>query len=60
MYEPDDLETMRLVRGAFDPEGLANPGKLFPTPSSCGESARRIQAPLTGAEPRRDQPLEVF
>ncbi|MGA0216845.1 MAG: FAD-linked oxidase C-terminal domain-containing protein [Vulcanococcus sp.] len=41
MYGPDDLATMQLVRHAFDPCGLANPGKIFPTPSSCGESARR-------------------
>jgi glycolate oxidase len=28
---------MQLVRCAFDPAGLANPGKLFPTPRLCGE-----------------------
>jgi glycolate oxidase len=28
---------------AFDPGGLANPGKVFPTPRSCAESARRVQ-----------------
>jgi glycolate oxidase len=43
MYGPDDLATQTLLRQAFDPEGLANPGKLFPTPRSCGESARRLQ-----------------
>jgi len=32
-----DLDTMQLVRCAFDPAGLANPGKLFPTPRLCGE-----------------------
>jgi len=41
MFTPEDLATMQLVRRAFDPEGRANPGKLFPTPRSCGESARR-------------------
>jgi glycolate oxidase len=41
MFAPNDLATMQLVRQAFDPEGLANPGKVFPTPKSCGESARR-------------------
>ena len=41
MYGPDDLATMQLVRRAFDPRGLANPGKIFPTPTSCGESSRR-------------------
>jgi glycolate oxidase len=43
MYGPDDLATQKLLRQAFDPEGLANPGKLFPTPRSCSESARRVQ-----------------
>jgi glycolate oxidase len=41
MFAPDDLATMQLVREAFDPEGLANPAKIFPTPRSCGESSRR-------------------
>jgi glycolate oxidase len=41
MFSPDDLATMTLVREAFDPQGLANPGKLFPTPKTCAESARR-------------------
>lgn len=45
MYMPDmfneaDLETMGYVREAFNPKGLANPGKLFPTPRTCGESAK--------------------
>ena len=34
---------MQLVRQAFDPRGLANPGKIFPTPARCGESQRRQQ-----------------
>jgi glycolate oxidase len=37
MYSEDDLETMRLLRCAFDPAGLCNPGKLIPTPRLCGE-----------------------
>ncbi len=41
MFGPDDLATMQLVRQAFDPAGLANPGKIFPTPRSCGESSRQ-------------------
>lgn len=32
-----DLDTMQLVRCAFDPDGIANPGKVFPTPRLCGE-----------------------
>jgi len=37
MFSEDDLETMRLVRSAFDPEGRLNPGKLLPTPRLCGD-----------------------
>jgi glycolate oxidase len=37
LFSEDDLEAMQRVRRAFDPEGIANPGKLFPTPRLCGE-----------------------
>jgi glycolate oxidase len=40
MFSPTDLETMQWVRQAFNPKGLANPGKIFPTPRTCGEAAR--------------------
>ena len=42
MFSEDDLATMRLLRKAFDPQGRANPGKIFPTPQTCGESQRRL------------------
>src|SRR5712691_8438675 len=32
-----DLAAMRRVKEAFDPAGLMNPGKIFPTPSRCRE-----------------------
>jgi glycolate oxidase len=37
MFGPHDLETMGRLRRGFDPTGLANPGKLLPTPRLCGE-----------------------
>jgi glycolate oxidase len=37
MFSETDLEVMARVRGAFDPAGLCNPGKLLPTPRLCGE-----------------------
>ncbi len=37
MFSEDDLATMQLVRVAFDPTGICNPDKLFPTPRLCGE-----------------------
>ncbi len=45
MFSPADLETMQWVRQAFDPQTIANPGKLFPTPRTCGEAARSQPAP---------------
>ncbi|MBW4522342.1 MAG: glycolate oxidase subunit GlcD [Scytolyngbya sp. HA4215-MV1] len=40
MFTPTDLETMQWVRQTFNPQGLANPTKIFPTPKTCGEAAR--------------------
>jgi glycolate oxidase len=40
MFSEADLETMQWVRQVFNPKGLANPGKIFPTPRTCGEAAR--------------------
>jgi glycolate oxidase len=37
MFSADDLATMQLLRCAFDPRHLCNPGKIFPTPRLCGE-----------------------
>ena len=37
MFSERDLETFERLRLAFDPEGLANPGKVIPTPRLCGE-----------------------
>jgi glycolate oxidase len=36
-FSADDLETMQLLRGAFDPERILNPDKVFPTPRLCGD-----------------------
>ncbi len=37
MFTADDLALMQRVRAVFDPRGLSNPGKVFPTPRLCGE-----------------------
>jgi glycolate oxidase len=39
MYSEPDLNTMQLVRCAFDPENIANPDKVFPRPRLCGEKS---------------------
>jgi glycolate oxidase len=48
MFSAADLEAFHRLRCAFDPPGLANPGKLMPTPRLCGE--------VPG--PYREHPLE--
>ncbi|HIK13974.1 MAG TPA: glycolate oxidase subunit GlcD [Leptolyngbyaceae cyanobacterium M33_DOE_097] len=40
MFSETDLETMQWVRQVFDPDRIANPTKIFPTPRTCGEAAR--------------------
>ncbi|MFC4783057.1 FAD-linked oxidase C-terminal domain-containing protein [Nocardioides sp. MAHUQ-72] len=45
MFTEEDLDTMQLVRCAFDPHGISNPGKVFPTPRLCGEVPGRHKAP---------------
>jgi glycolate oxidase len=49
MFAEPDLDTMQLVRCAFDPEHISNPGKIFPRPRFCVEK--------TG--PYESHPLEV-
>jgi glycolate oxidase len=57
MFTAADLDTMQLLRCAFDPDHLSNPGKVFPTPRLCGEVPGRHR----GAHPLQEQGLaEVF
>ncbi|GAA2790114.1 FAD-linked oxidase C-terminal domain-containing protein [Saccharopolyspora taberi] len=51
MFNADDLDTMQRLRCAFDPVGICNPGKVFPTPRLCGEvpGRRRGVHPLAEA-----------
>ena len=44
MFTEDDLDTMQMLRCAFDPGHLSNPGKVFPTPRLCGEVPGRRKA----------------
>ncbi|WP_069792053.1 glycolate oxidase subunit GlcD [Cyanobacterium sp. IPPAS B-1200] len=50
MFSEPDLETMQYVRSAFNPKGLANPEKIFPTPRTCGESANAQKAEFKGSQ----------
>ncbi len=40
MFSTADLETMSWIRLVFDRQGIANPGKVIPTPRTCGEGAK--------------------
>ena len=37
MFTTEDMDVMQLLRCAFDPHQICNPGKIFPTPRLCGE-----------------------
>ncbi|HMD33359.1 MAG TPA: FAD-linked oxidase C-terminal domain-containing protein [Vicinamibacterales bacterium] len=55
LFAPEDLDTMTRVRSAFDPGGLCNPDKVFPTPRLCGEVPgpyRRHPAEVAGLAER--------
>ncbi len=49
MFDEPDLDAFQRLRCAFDPAGMANPGKVMPTPRLCGE--------VPG--PYRQHPLEI-
>ncbi len=38
IFTEADLGFMRELRGAFNPRGLCNPGKIFPSRKACGEA----------------------
>ncbi len=44
IFSPVDLATMRGVKEAFNPRGLCNPGKIFPTQKSCVETGPAARA----------------
>ena len=41
MFAPPDIDLMRRLRAAIDPDELANRGKMLPEPAGDGRSARR-------------------
>jgi glycolate oxidase len=41
-YAATDLALMAQLKSAFNPTGLCNPAKIFPTSRRCGESARTL------------------
>jgi glycolate oxidase len=41
IFSRKDMETMQRIKETFDPDGLCNPDKLFPTPGRCMEMFAR-------------------
>ncbi len=37
MFTPVEIDVMRELKAAFDPQGILNPGKIFPGAKGCGE-----------------------
>lgn len=50
LFSENDLALMRRVHGAFNPTGLLNPDKVFPSTKGCGEIRVR-PLPLTESAP---------
>jgi len=44
LFSEDDLDAMRRLRAAFDPQGICNPGKVLPTPRACVEAGLMARA----------------
>ena len=58
-FDEESLDVMKRTRDVFNPDGLLNPGKIFPTKGACtevgpggvmstAEAARRIDRYVTG------------
>jgi glycolate oxidase len=45
LFSSDDLVAQARLRCAFDPDGVANPGKVLPSGASCAEVQRLGSAP---------------
>ena len=43
LFSEADLDAMRRLRSVFDPDGVCNPGKIFPTPRFCVEANPRAR-----------------
>ncbi len=48
LFSAADLELMRGVHDAFNPAGLLNPGKIFPSAKACGEIYARTAPKANG------------
>ena len=56
LFNADDLDAQARLRDAFDPDGRANPRKVLPQGSRCGEASASPRA--RGSEPGRRRSRE--
>lgn len=42
MFDPDEIDCFQRIRAAFDPLGIANPGKMFPGGAASAEPNRGL------------------
>jgi glycolate oxidase len=45
IFSAADLALMQRLKRAFNPHGLCNPGKVFPTRKTCGEAGPQAYRP---------------
>ncbi len=43
MFTEADMDTHQMIRCAFNPNNLCNPGKVYPTPRLCGETPGKYE-----------------
>ena len=48
MFDAESLEAQSRLRHAFDPHGIANPGKVLPSPATCGDRGESNSGDLDG------------
>jgi glycolate oxidase len=53
LFTEDDLAVMRRLHDAFNPDGMMNPQKVFPTPRGCREGIVASTPPAEVAEVTR-------
>ena len=46
IFSKEDLSAMKNVKSIFNPNNLCNPGKIFPTSSSCVDAVSKVGVPV--------------
>ena len=49
IFDQESLDVMKRTRNVFNPDGLLNPGKIFPTKGACTEVGQGITSTVDAA-----------